>query len=160
MGDNVFKTHSCLHYLPFIYERFFVMDNPTATTTAPLSVLDVVSPSVSFGDGVLARAKELQRDAAREDLLTVAQAILSATRGELGRLESTIAQLNTELAKLNARRDVIAKASAYADHEPNKGLFALAATVGQKVSVLAWCQKTGVVAPANDDAIWTIPGSR
>lgn len=131
----------------------------TATTTTPLSVLDVVSPGVSFGDGVLARAKELQRDAAREDLLNVAQIILSATRGELGRLDTSIAALKAELKKLTDRRTVIEEASRYADAESNKGLFALAATVGQKSTVLAWCQQTGVVAPANNDPIWSVPAA-
>lgn len=127
------------------------------TTTSALSVIDVVSPSVSFGEGVLAKAKENQRERAREDLLVVADVILNATRGELTRLDSAIAQLQSELNKLTKRRDVVCAAAAHADREPNKGLFALAATVGQKATVLQWCAQTGVVAPANDDVIWTVP---
>ena len=90
------------------------------TTTSALSVMDVVSPSVSFGEGVLAKAKENQRERAREDLLAVADVILNATRGELTRLDSAIAQLQSELNKLTKRRDVVCAAAAHADNEPNK----------------------------------------
>lgn len=131
----------------------------TTTTTSPLSVLDVVSPSVSFGDGVLAEAKTKQRECARENLVVVAEMVLSATRAELGRLETDIADLNAQLRKLTDRRDVVRNASRYADHNSDKGLFALAATVGQKATVLRWCTQTGVVAPANDDPIWSVPKS-
>lgn len=130
------------------------------TTTGPaasvnaLTVQDVISPR-TFGGDVLSQALKAKAEAASKQLIDFAGRVLSSAQA----INTNLAQQEIDLeAALKKVREQRAKINAAADHaQATNNVFALAAVVGQKASAIQFAQQAGLLVPANDDAVWTVP---
>ena len=123
-----------------------------------LSLVDVLSPDTSelLGAGVLGQAKKEMADEANKNLVELAKAIMSSAKCTLTSLTQEEVQLQAALDEVKKRKATALSYVEYASSD-NKGLFALAAYVGLKNSVVRWCATHSVVIPANTDPIWGLP---
>jgi len=131
----------------------------TTTTAAPasvaaLTVQDVISPR-AFGGDVLSLALKAKAECASKQLVEFAGRVLGSAQAK----NTHLAQQEIELeAALKAVRAEKAKITAAAEHaQATNNVFALAAAVGQKGQAIAFAQSAGLLVPANDDAVWSVP---
>lgn len=123
-----------------------------------LSLIDVLSPATCelLGAGVLGRAKKEMADEANENLVELAKGIMTSAKATLTALTQEEVQLQAALDEVKKRKANTLSYVTYASGD-NKGLFALAAHVGLKSSVVRWCTTHSVVVPVNTDPIWSLP---
>ena len=137
------------------------MANENATpVSAPtvldqLTVADVINPSITLPVGVFGDALKKKKARADEKLVGFASQVLETTQRRMTALATTKAALVAELAKVDADEVRVRAAAEYAQSTNN--VFALAAVVGMKQSACQLASEAGLVVPANDDAIWTVP---
>lgn len=129
----------------------------STTTTASVSALtvqDVISPR-AFGADVLSQALKAKAESASKQLVEFAGRVLSSAQSR----NTQLAQQQIELeAALKAVKAEQAKITAAAEHaQATNNVFALAAAVGQKGQAIAFAQCAGLLVPANDDVVWSVP---
>lgn len=133
------------------------MSETTATPAASVSALtvqDVISPR-AFGADVLSQALKVKAECASKQLVDFAGKVLNSAQA----LNTSLAQQEIDLeAQLKAIKERRGKINAAADHaQATNNVFALAAAVGQKGAAILFAQQAGLLVPANDDAVWTVP---
>lgn len=129
---------------------------PTTATAAALTVQDVIGPK-TFGGDVLSQALKAKVESANKQLIAFASAILSSAQARNTQLAQQEIDLEAALLKVRADRAKITAAAAHATATDN--IFPLAAVVGQKQGAIQFAQSAGVLVPANDDPIWTVPAA-
>ncbi len=130
---------------------------PVSATTVleQLTVADVINPNINLPAGVFGDAVKKKKSKADEKLVGFASQVLETTQRRMTALATTKAALVADLAKVEADE---ARVRAAADHaQSTNNVFALAAAVGMKQSACQLAQEAGLVVPANDDPIWTVP---
>lgn len=133
------------------------MSETTTSASASVSALtvqDVISPR-TFGADVLSQALKAKAECASKQLVDFAGKVLSSAQA----INTQLAQEEINLeAQLKAVRERKAKITAAAEHaQASNNVFALAAAVGQKQAAIQFAQAAGLLVPANDDVVWTVP---
>lgn len=134
------------------------MSTNTSGSTVGVTLLEVVAPPVSgaFSSTILGAAKQQHQKQAAESLVDLAKQVMLAAQARLAAESQRVKDLQSALTQATECMDKTAAAVQHAD-TIDSGLFALAAYLGLKSSVQAWCRSNAVVTPANDDVVWSLP---
>lgn len=131
-----------------------------ASQAVGVTLLEVVSPATSPLNGtVLAKAKAEHQKEAGEALVGLARDIMMSAQARLAGEVQRVQQLEAELEKAEKALAKTTTAVKYAETNDN-GLFALAATLGAKQTIVDFCRRNSIVVPPNDSEIWNTPDQK
>lgn len=125
------------------------------STEAPitLSIEDVTNPTRQFGGDVLGLAMQKSQEAAKAQLVDLAQTVLARARNVRAQQESRLAELEAAATKVRKESESLA-ATMTAEVISLKSILPLAAELGMKGEVMDYMKRNSIVVPPNDSPVW------